>query len=146
MNVVRFFFQSKPNSFSFRNKLIRHGVVTNQLFNEKRGERLTVTTLLTLPRFFNTNRSRLLNMVEKLFLILKDKPDYTMPLLEVRTIFPSFERQKSLKKAMLTHLFRQIFETRVSITLCKFDYKQMPYYKGKNYEDFRNKDENNLFG
>lgn len=88
--------------------------MVNQLFNEKRGDRLSVTTLLTLPRFYNTNRSRLINMVEKLFLILKEKKDYTMPLVDVRTIFPSFERQKSLKKAMLTHLFRQIFETRVS--------------------------------
>ncbi|XP_073816879.1 general transcription factor 3C polypeptide 1 [Musca autumnalis] len=98
--------------FYIKNKLIRHGVVVNQLFNEKRGDRLSVTTLLTLPRFYNTNRSRLITMVEKLFLMLKEKEDFTMPLVEVRSIFPSFERQKSLKKAMLTHLFRQIFETR----------------------------------
>ncbi|XP_075148767.1 general transcription factor 3C polypeptide 1 [Haematobia irritans] len=98
--------------FYIKNKLLRHGVVVGQLFNEKRAERLTVTTLLTLPRFYNTNRSRLLTMVEKLFVLLKDKPDYTIPLMDVRSVFPSFERQKSLKKAMLTHLFRLIFETR----------------------------------
>ncbi|XP_013119342.2 general transcription factor 3C polypeptide 1 [Stomoxys calcitrans] len=98
--------------FYIKNKLLRHGVIVSQLFNEKRGERLTVTTLLTLPRFYNTKRSRLLTMVEKLFLMLKEKPDNTMPLIDVRSVFPSFERQKSLKKAMLTHLFRKIFETR----------------------------------
>lgn len=84
------------------------------MFNEKRFDRLTVTTLLTLPRFTPTNRSALINMVEKLFLILKEQPDFKMPLVEARKHFPSFERQKTFKKAMLTHLFRQIFETRVS--------------------------------
>lgn len=63
-------------------------------------------------------------MVEQLFVMLKDKPDYTMPLLEARVLFPSFERQKSLKKAMLTHLFRQIFETRVSSVII---YKQIVF-------------------
>lgn len=94
---------------------MRYGVVNHQMFNEKRSDRLTVTSLLTLPRFYPTNRSTLISMVEKLFITLKDQPNYTMTLLEARTFFPSFERQKSFRKAMLTHIFRQIFETRVGI-------------------------------
>ncbi|KAM7349164.1 general transcription factor 3C polypeptide 1 isoform 1-T4 [Cochliomyia hominivorax] len=97
--------------FYIKNKLIRHGVVTHQLFNEKRSDRLIVTTLLTLPRFFPSYRSILISMVEKLFIMLKEKPDFSMPLVEARVHFPSFEKQKTFKKAMLTHIFRKIFET-----------------------------------
>lgn len=46
--------------------------------------------------------------------MLKEKPDFSMPLTEARVHFPSFEKQKTFKKAMLTHIFRKIFETRVS--------------------------------
>uniref|UniRef100_A0A1A9WA75 B-block_TFIIIC domain-containing protein n=1 Tax=Glossina brevipalpis TaxID=37001 RepID=A0A1A9WA75_9MUSC len=97
--------------FYIKNKLIRHGVISHHLFNEKRGERLIVGILLTLPRFHPTNRSTLIAMVEKLYSILKEKPDQKVPLVEILTHFPTFERSKTLRKAMLTHLFRQIFET-----------------------------------
>lgn len=83
------------------------------MFNEKRGERLIVGILLTLPRFHPTNRSTLIAMVEKLYSILKEKPEQKMPLVQILTHFPTFERSKTLRKAMLTHLFRQIFETQV---------------------------------
>uniref|UniRef100_A0A1B0AFE8 B-block_TFIIIC domain-containing protein n=1 Tax=Glossina pallidipes TaxID=7398 RepID=A0A1B0AFE8_GLOPL len=97
--------------FYIKNKLIRHGVISHHLFNEKRGERLIVGILLTLPRFHPTNRSTLIAMVEKLYSILKEKPEQKMPLVQILTHFPTFERSKTLRKAMLTHLFRQIFET-----------------------------------
>lgn len=67
-----------------------------------------------------------MTLVEKLFLVLKEKPDFSMPIVEARVHFVSFERQKSFKKAMLTHVFRKIFETQVTIEI--FNVQEKSYF------------------
>lgn len=98
-----------------RNRLLRYGVIAQQSFNEKRNDRLLVTTLLSLPRFFRTSKSLLVAVIEKLFITLKETEGYCMPMSETKNLFPVDDRpKKSFRKISLTHMFRKIFETRVS--------------------------------
>lgn len=80
-----------------------------------RNKGLHLSTLLTLPRFFKYQRSTLIDMVEQLFLLLKKTPEHKMLLTEVRTHFPCFKSQKSFRKIMLTHFFRQFFDIQVKV-------------------------------
>ncbi|KAH8404924.1 hypothetical protein KR222_010666 [Zaprionus bogoriensis] len=102
----------KDSSFIFymKNKLKRLNLVTVQSYTERSETRAICSMLVMLPRFFRVYKSNLQRVIEKLYVAIQASPDKQLATGEICDYLEDLS-QAQVKKMMLSHSFRKVYET-----------------------------------
>ncbi|XP_011181660.2 general transcription factor 3C polypeptide 1 [Zeugodacus cucurbitae] len=108
----------KDSSVIFYNKqkLVNFGLITQQPFHEFREDRLVFTSLLNLPQYVPDIPRNIVNLIEKIYELVKKSEQQNLPLTELRATVPVFQRKSTFRRLVLTTFFRRIFEVKKVLT------------------------------
>ncbi|KAH8273917.1 hypothetical protein KR044_003413 [Drosophila immigrans] len=102
----------KDSSFIFymKNKLRMQHLITTQAYVERHKTRTICSVLMMLPRFQNVYKSYLQRVLEKLYMLIKMRPEHYIPTAEISQCLDELTPAQS-KKLLGSHGLRKVYQT-----------------------------------
>ncbi|KAH8378377.1 hypothetical protein KR093_011070 [Drosophila rubida] len=102
----------KDSSFIFymKNKLRTQRLVTAQAYMERHQTRTICSVLVMLPRFHKIYKSHQQRLLEKLYMVIKLRPEHHIPTAEIPDCLDELTAPQA-KKLLSSHGLRKVYET-----------------------------------
>ncbi|XP_017857627.1 PREDICTED: general transcription factor 3C polypeptide 1 isoform X1 [Drosophila arizonae] len=104
------YFSDPSFIFYLKNGLQKQQLVVGQAYTERHNGRNLISNLVMLPRFFRIYKTYTQVTMEKFYTEIKASPHQYIPSCEVLERIPDLSHSR-LKKLLVSHTFRKIFET-----------------------------------